>query len=184
VRGQRIPHNSWPYWGRSSVPTRGCQKTLTTYRADRVIILDDLLNDVCSKDVCKKLTKHSHHRNVSVILITQNLFHQDRYCSDISLNTKYLILLKNSSDKNQSLSGSSSISWRPWESVQIVYRRNSETSWLSTVRRITRYRLPNPVSNQYIPERNSYNLRTDRRWNAWSLIIHSSSAQNSANETS
>ena len=65
------------------------------------MILDDLLNDVHSKQVCNLLTKCSHHTNISVILITQKLFHQDRYCRDISLNAKYLVLLKNVRDKNQ-----------------------------------------------------------------------------------
>jgi hypothetical protein len=45
--------------------------------------------------------KGIHHRIISIILITQNLFHQGRYCRDISLNTKYLVLLKNVRDKNQ-----------------------------------------------------------------------------------
>ena len=65
------------------------------------MILDDLLNDVFSKQVCDLFTKGSHHRNISVILITQNLFHKDRYCRDISLNAKYLVLLKNVKDENQ-----------------------------------------------------------------------------------
>ena len=58
-----------------------------------LVILDDLLNDVYSKQVCDLFTKGSHHRNISVILITQNLFHQGRYCRDISLNAKYLIFI-------------------------------------------------------------------------------------------
>jgi len=66
-----------------------------------LVILDDLLNDVYSKQVCELFTKGSHHRNISVILITQNLFHQGCYCRDISLNAKYLVLLKNVRDKNQ-----------------------------------------------------------------------------------
>jgi len=35
------------------------------------IILDELLNEVYSKDVCDFFTKGSHHRNISLILITQ-----------------------------------------------------------------------------------------------------------------
>jgi len=66
-----------------------------------LVILDDLLNDAYSKQVCDLFTKGSHHRNISVILITQNLFHQGRFCRDISLNAKYLVLLKNVRDKNQ-----------------------------------------------------------------------------------
>ena len=61
-----------------------------------LVILDDLLNDAYSKEVCDLFTKGSHHRNISMILITQNLFHQGRYCRDISLNAKYLVLLKKS----------------------------------------------------------------------------------------
>jgi hypothetical protein len=41
-----------------------------------LIILDDLLNTAYSKDVCDLFTKGNIHRNTSVILITQNLFHQ------------------------------------------------------------------------------------------------------------
>jgi ABC-type dipeptide/oligopeptide/nickel transport system ATPase subunit len=59
-----------------------------------LIILDDLLDVAYSKEVCNLFTKGSHHRNISVILINQNLFHQANYCRDISLNAKYLVLLK------------------------------------------------------------------------------------------
>jgi len=38
-----------------------------------LIILDDLLNELYSKDVCDLFTKGSHHRNISVILITQHV---------------------------------------------------------------------------------------------------------------
>jgi len=58
-----------------------------------LIILDDLLNEVYWKDVCDLFTKDSHHRNISVILITQKLFHQGRFCRYISLNAKYSFAL-------------------------------------------------------------------------------------------
>jgi len=64
-------------------------------------ILDDLLKEVYLKDACDLFTKGSHHRNISFILITQNLFHQGRFCRDISLNAKYLVALKNVRDKSQ-----------------------------------------------------------------------------------
>jgi hypothetical protein len=59
-----------------------------------LFILDVLLNDVFSRAVCDLFTKGSHHRNVSVILINQNIFHQALHCRDISLNAKYLFALK------------------------------------------------------------------------------------------
>jgi len=51
--------------------------------------------------VCLLFTRGSHHRNISVILITQNLFHQGRNFKDISLNAKYFVLFKNVRDKRQ-----------------------------------------------------------------------------------
>jgi hypothetical protein len=66
-----------------------------------LIILDDLLTELYSAKVCTLFTKGCHHRNISVILITQNLFYQGRYCRDISLNTKYLVFLKNTRVKQQ-----------------------------------------------------------------------------------
>ena len=41
-----------------------------------LIILDDFLNNAYYKDVCNTFTKSSLHRNISAILITQNLIHQ------------------------------------------------------------------------------------------------------------
>jgi len=66
-----------------------------------LVILDDLLTDVYSKQACELFTRGSHHRNLSVILITQNLFHQGRFCRDISLNAHYIVAFKNVRDKKQ-----------------------------------------------------------------------------------
>jgi hypothetical protein len=49
-----------------------------------LFILDDLLNEVYSRALCDLFTKGSHDRNLSVILITQNLFHQAPHCRDIA----------------------------------------------------------------------------------------------------
>jgi len=79
----------------------GVPLNLAMITVNHLIILDDLLNEVYSKDVCDQFTKGSHYRNISVILITQNLFHQGRFCRDISLNAKYSVALKNVRDKSQ-----------------------------------------------------------------------------------
>ena len=68
-----------------------------------LIIFDDLLNRVYSKDVSDLFTKGSHHTNISVLLLTQNLFHHGTNCGNISLKAKYLVLFKNVRDKNQFL---------------------------------------------------------------------------------
>ena len=67
-----------------------------------LIILDDVLNDAYySGLVCNLFTKDRNHPNISVILITQNIFHQSKHCRDISLNAKYFILLNNVTDRRQ-----------------------------------------------------------------------------------
>jgi len=65
------------------------------------VILDDLLNDVYSKQVCDLFTRGSLHRNISVILITQSVFHQGVFCRDNLLNAHYIVALKNVRDKKQ-----------------------------------------------------------------------------------
>jgi hypothetical protein len=59
-----------------------------------LFILEDLLNEGYSRAVCDLFTKGSHHRKLSVILITQNFFHQAPHCRFISLNAKYLVALE------------------------------------------------------------------------------------------
>lgn len=64
----------------------------------RWLILDDLMDEVGGKSETDKLyTKHSHHRNISVFFIVQNLFKKEH--RTMSLNTHYLFLFKNPRDK-------------------------------------------------------------------------------------
>ena len=69
----------------------------------KLIILDDLMHESTSSDqtVVQLFTKGSHHRNLSVFFLTQNLFHQGRGQRDISLNANYIVLFKNPCDKAQ-----------------------------------------------------------------------------------
>ena len=46
-------------------------------------------------------TKGSHHRNISVVYLTQNLFPQGKSCRDIILNTQYMVLFNNPIDRQQ-----------------------------------------------------------------------------------
>jgi len=66
-----------------------------------LIVLDDLMDSAYSTKVCQLFTKGSHHRNISLVLITQNLFHQVPSSRDISLNSKYIVVFKNPRDKTQ-----------------------------------------------------------------------------------
>lgn len=64
------------------------------------IVFDDLMQDaVNSQQISDLFTKGSHHRNLSVILLTQNFFVQGKEMRNISLNSHYIVLFKNPRDK-------------------------------------------------------------------------------------
>lgn len=66
-----------------------------------LIILDDLMNDANS-DVMNLFTRQSHHRNLSVVFLVQNIFFNgNKFFRTISLNCHYIILTKNPRDKHQ-----------------------------------------------------------------------------------
>lgn len=67
-----------------------------------VIIYDDLADSEATyKEMVKIFTKKSHHRNMSVVFITQNLFSANKYSRTISLNASYVVLMKSPRDKLQ-----------------------------------------------------------------------------------
>lgn len=68
-----------------------------------LLVFDDLMTDAYTKEMCELFTKGCHHRKLTVILITQNVFHQGRFCRDIALNCRYLVMFKNPRDKSQIL---------------------------------------------------------------------------------
>ena len=70
----------------------GSQRTL--------LILDDLMQQA-GDSVSLLFTRDSHHRNLSVIFLTQNIFHSSEQARSMSLNTHYLVLFKNPRDLKQ-----------------------------------------------------------------------------------
>jgi hypothetical protein len=65
-----------------------------------LIIIDDLMSETDDR-VTKIFTKGAHHKNASVIYITQNIFNKGKENRNISLNTQYLVLFKNLRDLSQ-----------------------------------------------------------------------------------
>ena len=59
-----------------------------------LVIIDDLMSETDDR-VTKLFTKVSHHKNSSVIYLSQNLYYRGKENRNISLNTHYLILFKN-----------------------------------------------------------------------------------------
>ena len=65
-----------------------------------LIVLDELMDETDQR-VASLFTKKSHHRNISVMYIVQNLFNRNKYHRTISLNTHYMVLFKNPRDVSQ-----------------------------------------------------------------------------------
>lgn len=66
----------------------------------RLVIIDDLMAETDQR-VTHLFTKGSHHRDLSVIYIVQNLFGKNKEQRTISLNAHYIVLFKNPRDGSQ-----------------------------------------------------------------------------------
>ena len=64
-----------------------------------LVVLDDLMAQ-CSNDqrVADLFTRGSHHRGISVLYLTQNLFPPGKLSRTISLNSHYFVIFRNPSD--------------------------------------------------------------------------------------
>jgi len=67
-----------------------------------LVIIDDLMEEVQNNQIILNLfTKDSHHNNISVIYVTQNLYSKGKYTRTMSLNSQYLVVFKNPRDQTQ-----------------------------------------------------------------------------------
>lgn len=66
----------------------------------RLVIIDDLMSEIDS-NVVQLFSRGSHHFNISVMFVLQNIFNQTKGTRDISLNSHYIVLFKNPRDKQQ-----------------------------------------------------------------------------------
>ena len=68
---------------------------------NRLLVLDDLMNETRGNTVANLFSKGAHHMNMSVIYIVQNVFNQNREMRNIFLNSMYKVLFNNPSDMTQ-----------------------------------------------------------------------------------
>ena len=74
----------------------------SSYTIPKLVIFDDLMQEMkTDKNLVNLFTKGSHHWNLSVIHIVQNLFYDGLRTSRV--NAQYLVLMKNPSDQLQAL---------------------------------------------------------------------------------
>ena len=66
-----------------------------------IIVLDDMMDSAYSTNMSQSFTKRSHHRNVSLLLITQNFFYCGQSTLNVSLSNKYIVVFKNPIGKTQ-----------------------------------------------------------------------------------
>ena len=91
-----------------------------------VLVLDDLMDEGGNdKRVLDLFTKHSHHRNITVIYLCQDLFPNGKFAKTISRNAHYIAAFKN-----------------PWDQLGIrnLLLQSFPTRWqevLDTFRKVT-----------------------------------------------
>ena len=86
-------------------------------------MFDDLMTEVkFDQRIADLFTKGSHHRNISVVYLTQNLFPQRKACWDIILNTQYMVLFNNPIDRQQV----ATIARRIYPSTSAVFMKRFE----------------------------------------------------------
>ena len=67
-----------------------------------LLVFDGLMTEAkCDQKIADLFIKGGHHRNISIVYLTQNLFPQGKACKDIAMNTQYLVLFNNPIDRQQ-----------------------------------------------------------------------------------
>lgn len=74
---------------------------LKTAGPPTLLILDDFMGTGRTETIRDFFTKYSHHCNISVVYLSQNLYQQDKGSRDMSLSANYLVLFKNPRDRSQ-----------------------------------------------------------------------------------
>lgn len=65
-----------------------------------LLIIDDLMAET-NGNTTSIFTRGSHHKDISVVYLSQNLYYGSKHNRTISLNTHYLMLFKNPRDATQ-----------------------------------------------------------------------------------
>ena len=111
-------------WG-DAVPT---EETFSSY-SDSLVILDGMIDDVVSdSSMMKVFSERSHHQNIRVIFMTQNIFHQkgrQLARTSISLNTGYMVLFENARDRQQIETLAKQMYLKSWSSFMVRFKKES-----------------------------------------------------------
>ena len=64
-------------------------------------VLDDLMDEAVRSPIISQLFTRGRHRNLSVILLLQNMFPKGKFNKSISRNAQYMVLFRSPSDRKQ-----------------------------------------------------------------------------------
>ena len=68
-------------------------------KSGTLLIIDDQMQYI-DQNVVSIFTIYSHHYNVSCLLLTQSLFLSNKFYRTVSLNSNYIVLMKNTRDNS------------------------------------------------------------------------------------
>ena len=89
-----------------------------------LLVLDDLMEEGGNdKRVLDLFTKHSHHQNVTVICLCQDMFPLGKYAKSISRNAHYIVAFKNPRDQLGMRNLLLQAFPTQWQNVQDTFRR-------------------------------------------------------------
>ena len=106
-------------YSKQGLPTVEELDKFTRDKRHKLIIIDDLMQEVMqNKDMELLFTQGTHHKCVSVILITQNLYPGGKHARTIALNMWYMVLMKNLRDVFTSVNTRTTVV--PWKIQRIL----------------------------------------------------------------
>ena len=89
-----------------------------------LLVLDDLMEEGGNdKRVLDLFTKHSHHQNVTVVYLCQDMFPPGKYAKSISRNAHYIVAFKNPRDQLGMRNLLLQAFPTQWQHVQDTFRR-------------------------------------------------------------
>ena len=83
------------------IPTENDLENLLNNEPQCLVLDDMMLECVNNPRIERLFTQGSHHRNLTVLFLNQNVFCQGKNARNISLNTHHMILFKNPRDIQQ-----------------------------------------------------------------------------------
>ena len=89
-------------------------------RRSTFLIMNDLMTET-NDGVANLFTKRSHHRNVSVMFLTENLFHKNRHMRTITVNLHSMVLFKNPPNAGQFSILDRQMYWSSWKLAEEAY---------------------------------------------------------------